>query len=652
MVAIPFLLLLSGVAVAAGYGALCLGLLGLRPSTKLQGGLECVGVGLGFLAYLTLLLAACGLLYPELYAAVAAAGLAALWCQRGVFRLRSHAGPMPRWGWALILVGGLLLGGEALKLMAPPIGGDQTKYQLVFPRLFAEAHGLVDTPWSFWGNVQYLLNWLFTAAFVVEGDRLARLFHALFGILTALALYGFGRACFDAAVGLVAAAVFFSAPITTTLMTQAWVDLGVVFYTLMALWAFVRWWGTGRGSELLLAAIMAGLAGATKPLGLATALVLGLGIVWRLLGALCAEGGAEAGRSHVFAASRFLANGVAFLALTGVVASPCYLRNLANTGNPVYPFAYSLFGGRAWSAEAASYLDQYYRTYRQTHASKRPAHRGERPLVKLLRAGWDLTMYPNSYEQTSRSGYDLSPFLLACLPLALMGSRRKVIGGLLAFGAVYSLVVSVAWVHPRYLLPGLVPLVLACSAGLLTAFSARSWRAVAAAVTVATVGLSSLLSLEMLSWHWRDDWAVATGRMTEDAYLERYDKRYDLSSLVNSQVPPTGKVLLLDKIPHPYHLRRSFVSGSYLEQGFIDYHSIERPEELLREALRLGITHVAEAGMGEAADPFEAHVFDLWRAFLGRFCRLVAASGEAKLYALSVPGQVTRWRGKEEALGG
>lgn len=652
MVAIPFLLLVLSVAVAAGYGALCLSLLGLRPSSKLQGALECGGVGLGLLAYVTLLFAACGLLYPQLYALLAALGLGALWHLRGIFRIKSHADPMPKWGWALILLGGLLLGGEALKLMAPPIGGDQTKYQLVFPRLFAEAHGLIDTPWSFWGNVQYLLNWLFTAAFVIEGDRLARLFHALFGILTAFALYGFGRACFGAAVGLVASAVFFSAPMTTTLMTQAWVDLGVVFYTLMALWAFVRWWDTGRGSELLLAAIMAGLAGATKPLGLATGFVLGLGIVLRLLAALCAEGDSEGGRRHVFTASRFLANGVAFLALTAAVASPCYLRNVASTGNPVYPFAYSLFGGRAWSAEAASYLDRYYRTYRATHASRRPAYKGEGALVKLFRAGWDLTMYPNSYEQTSRSGYDLSPFLLACLPLALVRSRRKVIGGLLAFGAIYALVVSLAWVHPRYLLPGLVPLILACSAGLLRAFSGRTSRAVAALVTLVTVGVSSLLSLEMLSWHWRDDLAVVTGRMTEDAYLKRYDKRYDLLNLVNSQVPATGKVLLLDKIPHPYHLRRSFVSGSYLEQGLIDYRAIERPEELLQEALRLGITHVAQAKMGKAGDPFEARVFDLWRAFLGRFCRLVATSGGARLYALSAPGQVTRWWGEKEAMGG
>ena len=84
--------------------------------------------------------------------------------------------------------------------------------------------------------------------------------------------------------------------------------------------------------------------------------------------------------------------------------------------------------------------------------------------------------------------------------------------------------------------------------------------------------------------------------MTEDAYLRRHDKRYDLWSLINSRVPESGRVLLLDKIPHPYHIRRSFVSGSYLEQGLIDYHAIGSPDELLREVLRLGVTHVAQPG--------------------------------------------------------
>ena len=75
---------------------------------------------------------------------------------------------------AAVALGAALLVAEVLMMFAPPVGGDQTKYQLVYPRLFAEAHRLVATPWSFWGYMQYLVNMLYAAAFVLRGDVLAR----------------------------------------------------------------------------------------------------------------------------------------------------------------------------------------------------------------------------------------------------------------------------------------------------------------------------------------------------------------------------------------------------------------------------------------------------------------------------------------------
>ena len=92
-----------------------------------------------------------------------------------------------------VALGLVVLAVECLLAMAPAVGGDQTKYQLVYPRIFAEAHALVPTPWSFWGYMQYLVNMLFTAAFVLRGDVLARLINVAFGVLATLAVFSLGR---------------------------------------------------------------------------------------------------------------------------------------------------------------------------------------------------------------------------------------------------------------------------------------------------------------------------------------------------------------------------------------------------------------------------------------------------------------------------
>src|SRR5204863_9007415 len=90
--------------------------------------------------------------------------------------------------WPLLAVCALVLAAEVMAMVAPPVGGDQTKYQLAYPRLYAAAGRLVATPWSFWGHMQFLQNFLFAIGFALSDGALARYLNGAFGVLTALAL--------------------------------------------------------------------------------------------------------------------------------------------------------------------------------------------------------------------------------------------------------------------------------------------------------------------------------------------------------------------------------------------------------------------------------------------------------------------------------
>ncbi|HJQ83538.1 MAG TPA: hypothetical protein VKA21_05645, partial [Candidatus Binatia bacterium] len=440
------------------------------------------------------------------------------------------------------------------------------------------------------------------------------------GVLAALALAGLVRGRLAPAAGAAAGALFFTLPITWSLMTRAGADLALVAYAALATGAWLAWRAEGEAGDLRRAGVFAGLAGGTKVMGLLVPGLLGLAVLATL-----------AGRRLSF--RRVVAPALAFGALVLVAASPWYVRNVADTGNPVYPFGYDLFGGRNWSAPAGEYLADYYRQYRTTHAARRD---GEPYVgIELARFPWDLTMHPESFENGARQSMDIGPFALAFAPaLLLVRRRRTAVLTTAAVGLVYAGVIAAgAWAHPRYVLPGIALVLAASVAGARTLLGPRLF---AAAVAVTLVGNLAVTS-RLLSPLWPDQVRVATGRLSAATFLRRHSTRFAFWEQANAEVPASGLVLVLEKIPHPYYIERPFVLGSYLEQGMLDYRVVSSPEALAEAAHALGVTHVAVdvAGLEAGRDPFEATVARLWRAFVAAECDepLVREGGYA-LHAL------------------
>jgi 4-amino-4-deoxy-L-arabinose transferase-like glycosyltransferase len=508
--------------------------------------------------------------------------------------------------------------------MAPAVGGDQTKYQLVYPRLFAESGALVPTPWSFWGYMQYLVNMLFTAAFVLRGDVLARFVNVAYGVLATLAVFALGRRCFGRAVGFWAALLFFVMPFTATLMIRAWVEFALTFYVVLAVLAVLAWRDAPEGGQAWLGvgAVMGGFAAGTKLMGVLAPALLGVVVL--------ATAAARAGLRPALRAT------VGFGAVALVVASPCYLRNAAATGNPIFPFGYGVFGGRHWSAEAARGLDDYYAAYRETHARKRGAT-AYGSWVEALRFPWDATMAPYAFEKVGRWAYDVGPFLLAFVPGVVLLRRDPRVWILLSLGVAYGATVVLGmWAHPRYVHPTL-PLFLVVAVHALWTLAGRGVRARRAAVAVlaATTGLQAATALRVVAPLVPDSARVALGRMSEDAFLRRYERRYPLWDLVNREVPEQGNVLVLAMIPHPYHLTRRFTLASPLEQGAIDYRRLATVDDLAAALAPYGVTHVVREPEEEraAANPVGERVLELWDGLIAR-SEKVAETTTGAIYRL------------------
>jgi 4-amino-4-deoxy-L-arabinose transferase-like glycosyltransferase len=620
-------LLLLVLVPAAAAGLACLRVLGAQPARDAEALVPGLAVGLGLAGMVGLGLAAAGRLRPL---PLALAGALALVAGGGDLRRTVRAaarggGERPRFGWLLLAPCALVLAAEVVVMLAPPVGGDQTKYHLVYPSLYAAWGGLVPTPWSFWGHVQFLPNFLFAIAFTLRGDVLARLLNGTLGVLAALALAGVARRHFGRGAGLTTGVLFFTLPITWSLMTRAGADLGVVLYTAVGTGALLDWLAGGRGADLRRAGLAAGLAGGTKAMGLLVPVLLGLVVLavalWRVRPAARAAGAL-----------------VAFGGLALVAASPCYVRNAVETGNPLYPFGYGVFGGQHWSADAGEYLQDYYRQYRATHATRRD---GEPYLgAAVTRFPWDLTMHPNSFENAARQSLDVGPFVLAFAPaLLLVRGAAPAVWLTAGLGLGYAgIIAGAAWAHPRYVIPGFALLLVA----VVPAARALLGRRAFAVLVAATVAGNLALTSRLLHPHWPDQLRVVAGRLAPEEFLRAHSARYAFWERANAEVPQDGRVLVLEKIPHPYYIQRSFVLGSYLEQGWIDYRAVDSPAALAAVARGLGVTHVAldVLGTDRAGDPFEATVTRLWRAFVADAGELRVRQGGYALYALSGPATV------------
>jgi 4-amino-4-deoxy-L-arabinose transferase-like glycosyltransferase len=111
---------------------------------------------------------------------------------------------------------------------------------------------MLYTPWVFWGY-----------------DAVPKLVHGLFGFLTGLSLYAYLSRRMNAVYGLLGFFFFISVPSVLRLSHWAYVDLGTTFYTTAALLCMLRWHEEKAHRQwLIMAALSAGFAVATKPNGL------------------------------------------------------------------------------------------------------------------------------------------------------------------------------------------------------------------------------------------------------------------------------------------------------------------------------------------------------------------------------------------------
>jgi hypothetical protein len=139
----------------------------------------------------------------------------------------------------------------------------------------------------------------------------------------------------------------------------------------------------------------------------------------------------------------------------------------------------------------------------------------------------------------------------------------------------------------RYLLPTLA--LVAPAAGWAVVEAERHSEALATVVR-SVLAVWTVVAMGMMLLYVAPQAPAAVGLTNTDAYLAG-SGLYRAGEYLNTATPPDAKVALYGE-PRGYYLDRDYIWADPGHSALIDYESVEKPEDLVREWRRLGITHV------------------------------------------------------------
>src|SRR5271157_3026383 len=233
---------------------------------------------------------------------------------------------------------------EIILNLTPPIARDALIHHLAIPKLWLKNGGFYEIKWADFSYYPMNVDLLYIIPLYFNKDFIANFIHMSFGIGTALLIYHYLNNKISRIAGLLGILVFISTPIVVRLSTQAYVDLGLTFFTTASILAFIRY-RDGEFKEfkwLFLSSFAMGLALGTKYNALITWFFLSLTIVYIY--------SRDTGRQW-----KAITRGIIFFLISLFVFSPWLIKNIVLTGNPLYPLFKGIFNTSSATIERGAF---------------------------------------------------------------------------------------------------------------------------------------------------------------------------------------------------------------------------------------------------------------------------------------------------------
>jgi len=219
---------------------------------------------------------------------------------------------------------------EIILNLTPPLSRDALIHHLAIPKLWLVNGGYYEIPWAKFSYYPMNIDLLYLIPLYFKNDIVPKFIHCAFGIGIGVLVYLYLGKRLGRNWGLVGFLIFFSTPVVVRLSTSAYVDLGMVFFITAGVMAWLTWQNEGYNDLkwLILSAVFMGLAVGSKYNALIAWFFVNLMMVFYY-------------SSDTKKGLQAIKYGALFFVVTFLVASPWFIKNALQTGNPLYP----LFGG-------------------------------------------------------------------------------------------------------------------------------------------------------------------------------------------------------------------------------------------------------------------------------------------------------------------
>ncbi|MCX5882937.1 MAG: glycosyltransferase family 39 protein, partial [Deltaproteobacteria bacterium] len=208
----------------------------------------------------------------------------------------------------------------------PPVDRDSLTHHLYVPKLYLKHGGIYEIPAVEFSYYPMNLELLYTAALYFCNDIFPKYIHFAFALLTAWLIFRYLKHRLNTLFALYGVLLFLFIPIIVKLSVTAYVDLGLIFFSMFSIIYLQKWIENDfQLKYLVISAIGCGMGLGTKYNGLITLFLLTLFVPFSY--ARLSSGGKN----------RFLRSlgyCAVYLSVSLIVFSPWMIRNIVWKQNP------------------------------------------------------------------------------------------------------------------------------------------------------------------------------------------------------------------------------------------------------------------------------------------------------------------------------
>lgn len=244
-----------------------------------------------------------------------------------------------------------------LGAVSPPTDFDVREYHLQGPKEWFQQGQIIFLPHNVYTSFPFLTEMLSLTGMVFAADwwhgaLVGQVVLSSFQILSTLSIFSIARRWISKDAAWLAALIFLTTPWTLRISLIAYAEGALTFYLIAAaMCALLVRQIPGRVVGIsIITGLLAGASMASKYTGLISVILPTAAVI--AVQFRKSQNASAGPQLHAANGWRpLLLPAAAFSLGVAVMIAPWLLKNLAETGNPVYPLAYSIFGGSEWSPE-------------------------------------------------------------------------------------------------------------------------------------------------------------------------------------------------------------------------------------------------------------------------------------------------------------